>query len=129
MDKIKEGLYKKSLGIKKFVVLEFSKYQLKTYARTKKNKEKAESLKTWYYLDDKTQKEQNKKRVSGIITTGMKRSFCKMRIAVSRSQTAPTGRMRVQVNNTGRINYSVRPAEYSKCVKRLFGDLNSCEIG
>ena len=65
MDKIKEGLYKKSLGIKKFVVLEFSKYQLKTYARTKKNKEKAESLKTWYYLDDRTIKEQGKKRVSG----------------------------------------------------------------
>ena len=66
MDKIKEGLYKKSLGIKKFVVLEFSKYQLKTYARTKKNKEKAESLKTWYYLDDRTIKEQGKKRVSGV---------------------------------------------------------------
>jgi len=65
MDKIKEGLYKKSPGIKKFVVLEFSKYQLKTYARTKKNKEKAESLKTWYYLDDRTIKEQGKKRVSG----------------------------------------------------------------
>ena len=65
MDKIKEGLYKKSLGIKKFVVLEFSKYQLKTYARTKKNKDKAEKFQTWYYLDDKTQKEQNKKRVSG----------------------------------------------------------------
>ena len=48
MDKIKEGLYKKSLGIKKFVVLEFSKYQLKTYARTKKNKDKAEKLKTAY---------------------------------------------------------------------------------
>ena len=66
MDKIKEGLYKKSPGIKKFVVLEFSKYQLKTYARTKKNKEKAESLKTWYYLDDRTIKEQGKKRVSGV---------------------------------------------------------------
>lgn len=66
MDKIKEGLYKKSSGIKKFVVLEFSKYQLKTYARTKKNKEKAESLKTWYYLDDRTIKEQSKKRVSGV---------------------------------------------------------------
>ena len=66
MDKIKEGLYKKSPGIKKFVVLEFSKYQLKTYARTKKNKEKAESLKTWYYLDDRTIKEQSKKRVSGV---------------------------------------------------------------
>ena len=65
MDKIKEGLYKKSLGIKKFVVLEFSKYQLKTYARTKKNKEKAESLKTWYYLDDRTIKKKKKKRVSG----------------------------------------------------------------
>ena len=66
MDKIKEGLYKKSPGIKKFVVLEFSKYQLKTYARTKKNKEdKANKFGTWYYLDDKTQKEQNKKRVSG----------------------------------------------------------------
>ena len=66
MDKIKEGLYKKSLGIKKFVVLEFSKYQLKTYARTKKNKEdKANECGTWYYRDDKTQKEQNKKRVSG----------------------------------------------------------------
>ena len=65
MNKIKEGLYKKSPGIKKFVVLEFSKYQLKTYARTKKNKEKAESLKTWYYLDDRTIKEQGKKRVSG----------------------------------------------------------------
>ena len=65
MDKIKEGLYKKSPGIKKFVLLEFSKYQLKTYARTKKNKEKAESLKTWYYLDDRTIKEQGKKRVSG----------------------------------------------------------------
>ena len=65
MDKIKEGLYKKSPGIKKFVVLEFSKYQLKTYARTKKNKEKAESLKTWYYLDDRTIKEKGKKRVSG----------------------------------------------------------------
>ena len=66
MDKIKEGLYKKSPGIKKFVVLEFSKYQLKTYARTKKNKENAESLKTWYYLDDRTIKEQGKKRVSGV---------------------------------------------------------------
>ena len=66
MDKIKEGLYKKSPGIKKFVLLEFSKYQLKTYARTKKNKEKAESLKTWYYLDDRTIKEQGKKRVSGV---------------------------------------------------------------
>ena len=62
MDKIKEGLYKKSPGIKKFVVLEFSKYQLKTYARTKKNKEKAESLKTWYYLDDRTIKEQGKNK-------------------------------------------------------------------
>ena len=66
MDKIKEGLYKKSLGIKKFVVLEFSKYQLKIYARTKKNQEKAENLKTWYYLDDRTQQEQSKKRVSGV---------------------------------------------------------------
>ena len=67
MDKIKEGLYKKSLGIKKFVVLEFSKYQLKTYARTKKNKEdKANEYGTWYYLDDRTIKEQGKKRVSGV---------------------------------------------------------------
>ena len=67
MDKIKEGLYKKSLGIKKFVVLEFSKYQLKTYARTKTNKDKAEKLKTWYYLDDKTIKEQGKKEYQELI--------------------------------------------------------------
>ena len=66
MDKIKEGTYEKSPGIKKFVVLEFSKYQLKTYARTKKNKGVAEKYQTWYYLDDRTQQEQSKKRVSGV---------------------------------------------------------------
>lgn len=66
MDKIKEGTYKKSPSIKKFVVLEFSKYQLKTYARTKKNREKVEEKwNTWHYLDDKTIKEHGKKRVSG----------------------------------------------------------------
>ncbi|PAV79414.1 hypothetical protein WR25_20630 isoform B [Diploscapter pachys] len=46
-----------------------------------------------------------------------------------RSQTAPTGRMRVQVNNTGRINYSVRPVEYSsKLDSRFESRLDSTDM-